>query len=94
MSLSLSSSERAALETLVAQGGAMLETKIPERNERGMFGDVVPGMRIYRKLDKKGLLYFTEEEPMDLPGDPLHGFTFTPEVYITDEGRAALVAAT
>lgn len=26
----------------------MLETKIPERNERGMFGDVVPGMSIYR----------------------------------------------
>lgn len=42
---------------------------------------------------KKGMLYFTEEEPLDLPGDPLHGFIFTPMVYITAEGRAALAAA-
>lgn len=91
--LKLSSSEVAALTTLVEAGGSMLETKIPERNERNPFGDVQPGLGVYRRLCKKGLLYFTEEEPLDLPGDPIDGFTFTPEVYITDEGRVALAAA-
>lgn len=88
----LSASEQVALQTLVTVGGAMLETRIPERNERCVFGSVVPGMSVYRRLEKRGLLYFTEEEPLDLPEDPLDGFTFTPEVYITDEGRAALAA--
>ena len=68
----------------------MLETEIPDRNSRTVFGDVLPGMHVYRKLDKMGLLFFTEEEPLDLPGDVLDGFTFTPEVYITEEGRSAL----
>ena len=90
MAMSLSASERAALQTLVNEGGSMLETRIPDRNERCVFGDAVPGVSVYRRLEKRGLLYFTEEEPLNLPGDPLDGFTFTPEVYITDEGRAAL----
>lgn len=70
----------------------MLESRIPERNERTVFGDVVAGASVYHRLEKKGFLYFTEEEPINLPGDPLDGFMFTPEVYITDVGRAALAA--
>lgn len=76
MPVCLSASEQAALQTLVNEGGSMLETRISERNERCVFGSVVPGMNVYRKLEKKGLLYFTEEEPLDIP----------------DEGRAALAA--
>jgi len=90
VTLNLSTSEQAALTTLVDAGGSILETQIPDRNDRSVFGDVIPGMAVYRKLDKKGLVFFTEEEPLDLPGDPLDGFTFTPEVHITEEGRAAL----
>ncbi len=90
--MNLSAAERAALTNLVEEGGAMLETNIPERNGRSVFGDAIAGMEVYRKLEKKGLLYFTEEEPMDLPGEPLDGFMFTPLVYITDEGRSALAA--
>ncbi|TXI24204.1 MAG: hypothetical protein E6Q67_03015 [Roseateles sp.] len=90
MPVMLSAIERAALQALVSEGGSMLVTMISERNERTVFGDVVAGMNVFRRLEKKGLLYFTEEEPLDLPGDPLDGFTYTPEVYITDEGRVAL----
>lgn len=70
----------------------MLETRIPDVSGSSVFGDVIPGMAVYRRLDKRGLLFFTEEEPLDLPGEPMDGFTFTPEVYITNEGRAALAA--
>jgi hypothetical protein len=86
----LSANERAALEALMAAGGCFLETAIPDRTGRSFFGNPVPGMAVYRKLDKLGFLYFTEEEPFDMPGDPLDGFQFTPMVYITDEGRRAL----
>lgn len=37
-----------------------------------------------------GLVFFAEEEPFDLPGDPLHGFQFSSEIYITDAGGELL----
>lgn len=39
-------------------------------------------MAVYKKLEKKGLVFFTEEEPME------DGFVFTNEVYLTDEGKS------
>lgn len=93
MTINLSVRERAALKVLVEAGGAMLCSRIPGGDGRDAFGDVIPGMTVYLRLEKMGLLFFTEEEPLDLPGEPLDGFTFTPEVYITDEGRALLAAA-
>lgn len=71
----------------------MLEYYIPEKNGRDVFGEVEAGISVYRRLDKRGLVIITEEEPLNLPGDPLDGFTFTPEVYITDAGKAAYEAA-
>ena len=90
MAQTLSSTEIQALKTLIELGGSVLESQIAERNARSVFGDVIPGLFVYRKLEKLGFVFFTEEEPLDLPGDPMDGFIFTPEIYVTDEGRAAL----
>jgi len=83
--MNLSANERTALEILKDKGGSMLTSLIPDKNERavfrGYFG-VEPGMAVYKKLEKKGLVFFTEEEPME------DGFVFTNEVYLTDEGKS------
>lgn len=79
--MKLSQSELAAIELLKNEGGNMLTSKIPDKNERSFFG-IVPGMAVYKKLEKKGLVFFTEEEPME------DGFVFTNEVYLTDEGKS------
>lgn len=89
-----SENERRALELLIAAGGSVLVTHIPDTNTRDVvFGDVTPGHGVYRKLEKRGFVFYTVEEPLDSPGSPMDGFTFTNEVYISDEGRNALAAA-
>ena len=89
----LSSTERRALEILQEAHGAVLVTAVPDKTEHEIvFGCVVPGHPIYRKLELMRLCFYTEELPLELPGDPLDGFTFTPEIYITEQGRAALAA--
>lgn len=86
----LSSTERAALELLVRHGGSFLVTQVPDANEKEVvFNTVTPGHPVYRKLEKKGFVFYTEEEPMDWPGDAMDGFVFTEEIYLTDEGREA-----
>lgn len=80
--MNLSSNERTALEILRDKGGSMLTSLIPDKNERSVFCGVEPGMAVYKKLEKKGLVFFTEEEPME------DGFMFTNEVYLTDEGKS------
>lgn len=80
--LKLSEAERAAIFILHVRGGNMLTSNIPERSiVAGVFG-IEPGMAVYKKLEKKGLVFFTEEEPME------DGFVFTNEVYLTDEGKS------
>lgn len=86
----LSENEVRALEILQDSGGSLLVSKIPDKNERDVFGSITPGHSVYAKLAKRDLCFYSEEQPLDLPGDPLDGFTFTPEVYITDEGREAI----
>lgn len=39
-------------------------------------------MPVSQKLERMGLVFFTEEEPFDLPGDPLDGFQFSCEIYM------------
>jgi hypothetical protein len=83
--LKLSEAERAAICILHERGGSMLTSNIPDKNERSIFAGVFgiePGMAVYKKLEKKGLVFFTEEEPME------DGFVFTNEVYLTDEGKS------
>ena len=40
-----------------------------------------------------GLAFYTEEEPFNRPGDPMDGFTFSREIYISDAGIEALQAS-
>lgn len=82
--VALSEMELAALEFLARHGGCVLVTAIEDKNERGMFGEKVAGMRVYQKLDRRGLVLLTEE-PIDEDG-----FQFTPMAETTDAGRAAL----
>lgn len=89
-SLHLSETELTALRLLSEAGGSFIEWTVPEINQKDPFGDVTPGRGVYRKLEKLGLVFFTEEDPFDLPGDPLDGFSFSREIYIDDAGREAL----
>ena len=82
----LSDNEITALETIRRAGDSMLITKIPDRNERDVFG-VEPGMKVYKNLEKKGLVFFTEEDLLVVDGED---FEFTPSVYLTDDGLKAL----
>ena len=78
----LSEAEENAIAFLKHKGGSCLVTDVSEKNSRGLFGEAVPGMTIFKKLEKKGLVNITEEEPiLDVPeDDPLYGFTFTPMI--------------
>jgi len=78
----LSENEIRALEMI--KGGAILVTDVQEKNHPHWAGGTIPGMTVFKKLEKRGFLFFTEEEPME------DGFTFTEEIYITDEGLNAL----
>lgn len=86
--LSLSEIEFAALEFLHAHGGSVLVTAIPDKNDKGMFGEKIAGMRVYQKLEKRGLLVLTEEPVEE------DGFQYTSMAEMTDTGDAAFVAAT
>ena len=64
--MKLSENEEIALELLKAAGGCILSSKVPDKNEPGVFGEITPGLGVYKKLEKKGLIFFTEEEPLVL----------------------------
>lgn len=84
----LTEAEAAALAVLYGKfGGTMLTSDVPERTERGVFGQIVPGLAIYRKLEQKGLVEFTEAETSGASGDASEGFVFTNEVRLTEAGR-------
>lgn len=78
--MNLSEAEQNAIDWLKREGGSMLISKIPDRNERDCFGDIQPGMGVFKKLEKKDLVYFTDES--EEPFEDIPGFTFTPEVYL------------
>jgi hypothetical protein len=80
--MSLSEAEQNALDFLKYKGGACLVTDVEDRNSRDVFGTIVPGMRVFKKLEKKGLVYFTEEDEC-FPEMP--GFRFTEEIYLVTE---------
>ena len=58
----LSETERDAIAYLENKGGSMLVSYVPDKNERGDFGEIIPGMTVYRKLERRGLVTITEEE--------------------------------
>ena len=82
----LTEAERAALECAAR---TPLVTTIPDRTERDALGEVVPGRRVFRKLERLGLLFETIEDPIDLDGTP---FFSTPSIELTTEGARFLAA--
>lgn len=83
--MKLSEAEQEALDWLKAEGGSMLISNIPDKNEKTVFGGIEPGMAVFKKLEKKGLIFFTEEEPFEL--EPDLWFTFTEEVYLVTDAE-------
>jgi len=84
----LSEAKHNALALLVRSGGSVLTSSIPDKNEKDVFGNIEAGMKVYTKLEARGLVIVTEEEPFELEDGT--EFQFTNEIYITDEGREAL----
>ena len=68
--------------------GAMLMYHVPDKNEKDLFGFIIPGIRVYKKLEEKGLVVITEEDTVVF--DDGTEFDFTPQIEITDEGNEVL----
>lgn len=68
---------------------SVLTSMFEEKGSKDVFGDPVPGRTLIRKLDREGLLFETEEDPIDLCG---RNFSFTPMLELTELGRAVLRA--
>jgi hypothetical protein len=79
----LSISEQIALEYLAQNGGCILVTDVPDVNGHDLFGEVIPGLKVFKKLEKKGLVFFTEEEQVIFED----GFVYdpTPLIYLTGD---------
>ena len=80
----LSEFEVLALELLSQRGGCILTSRIPERNEKSFLGTGEAGMPVYKKLEKRGFVNLTQEDPDD------DGFAFTPMAELTEAGATAL----
>lgn len=68
----------AELEALRQASQNISINSVEEKNSKDFTGTVIPGMSVYKKLIKMGLMYFTEEE------DP-----FTPYAELTEAGKEA-----
>lgn len=84
----LSSGELDALSWLVRNDGVLI-TGIPEKTEVDCIGCVTPGMNMFRKLEKKGLAFLTEEDPIFPEDHELYDpeDIWTPSLYLTEKGR-------
>lgn len=76
----LSESERKALETLKERLSIMIYT-IPDKTGKDFFGNPIPGIVVYKKLEKRGLCIICEPIVDD------DGFEWSPAVEITAEGQ-------
>ena len=82
----LSPAEVAAMRSIKA-AGSLLITRIPEQTEKDVFGDPVPGVKIYKRLEARGLCFQTIEDPVRFTDDPdEEPFYFTESIEFTDEG--------
>jgi len=82
-------SENEILALIKASAGISLR-HVPDRTETDVLGSVDPGLGVYKKLARKGLVVITEEDLID-EDDPDLG-TWTPSVEITDEGKKVLTS--
>lgn len=63
-------------------------TAIEDKNRSDGFGNIIPGLLVFKKLEKKGLVFFTKEDPIDINGEP---FYFTPSVELDYQAFNKLV---
>mgnify|MGYP000563134143 CR=1 FL=1 len=82
--MKLTSTEEIALE--IARKDHLV-SHIPSKNQTDPLGDTTPGLRVYKSLEKKGLIYFTKEDPIDINGEPFYP---TASVTISETGRDVL----
>ncbi len=85
MSPALKPIEAEALAALKHKGSFLI-SQVPEKTIKGDFGERIPGLTTYRRLDKMGLVIITEEEEDE------EGFSFTPQIDLTEAGEKALRA--
>ena len=78
MLMKLSEAEQTAIDLLRSSGGSILISRIPDTNQNDE-GFIVPGMGVYRKLEKKGLVVICE------PIVEEDGFEWTPAVELIDQ---------
>ncbi|MBI6883088.1 hypothetical protein [Pseudomonas putida] len=83
----LSSAEISALKW-IRKGAGTEVSRIEEKASESMWGDVVPGMAVFKRLEKKGLCYQTLEDPILLDEEDGETFEFSSTMELTDEGLA------
>lgn len=84
----LSPAEIAAL-LWVREAPSTLVSYIPDKSDVDVHGEPVPGMRVFRRLESKGLLFQTEEDPVKFTDDPEEEpFHFTESIEFTSAGLA------
>jgi len=81
--MKLSTAEQEALELLKRHGGCISSGTVSDRTEPDVFGNIVPGIKIFKSLEKKGLIFFTEEEPIVLEDGTK--IDLTPLIYLEEE---------
>ncbi|MCE6959628.1 hypothetical protein LAZ40_11360 [Cereibacter sphaeroides] len=77
----------AEVNAIEAAKDGLLSSAVSDTTTEDVFGNPVPGWRVFRKLEREGYLFETEEDPIEINGEP---FTFTTVVCLTDLGEAAL----
>jgi hypothetical protein len=78
MEIKLSETEESALAMLRANGGCISTFGLEEKEARGVFGRE-PGITTFKRLEKKGLCWFSEpvvDEEID--------FEYSPDIYLTE----------
>lgn len=68
---------------------ALLETDVEGKTRTDPVGQLIPGIAIFRKLAKHGLIYLTDEDPIILDG----GVVFYPTPMWDVNDRATAQAA-
>lgn len=72
----LSANQRTALQLLQEHGGSLIEWRVPETIEKDpVFGTVIPGITVYRKLERMGLVFLQWKSRSTFHARSGHGTT-------------------
>lgn len=62
----------------------MSSLRVDSVNQRGIMGEIIPGITVFKKLEKKGLIFFTEEEPIVINEMTGEVFDLAPLIYLVE----------